>query len=68
MEFDFEIDSSWNLQHKAKNDKTYLEREPLEKVSKKKQLTAFKHKGFWQCMDTKRDKDQLEDLFQKKIL
>ena len=49
-----------------KNDKTYLEREPLEKVSKKKQLTAFKHKGFWQCMDTKRDKDQLEDLFQKK--
>jgi len=48
-----------------KSDKTYLEREPLEKVSKKKQLTAFKHKGFWQCMDTKRDRDQLEDLFKK---
>ena len=48
-----------------KSDKTYLEREPLEKASKKKQLTAFKHKGFWQCMDTKRDKDQLEDLFKK---
>ena len=48
-----------------KSDKTYLEREPLEKVSKKKQLTAFKHRGFWQCMDTKRDKDQLEALFKK---
>ena len=48
-----------------KSDKTYLEREPLEKVCKKKQLTAFRHEGFWQCMDTKRDRDQLEDLFQK---
>jgi glucose-1-phosphate cytidylyltransferase len=48
-----------------KGDKTYLERDPLEKISKKKQLTAFKHKGFWQCMDTKRDRDQLETLFKK---
>ena len=37
-----------------KNDNTYLEREPLERITKKKQLVAFKHKGFWQCMDTKR--------------
>ena len=51
-----------------KNDKTYLEREPLENVTKKKQLVAFKHKGFWQCMDTKRDKDRLEqNLRSKKI-
>ena len=42
-----------------KNDNTYLEREPLETVTKKKQLAAFKHEGFWQCMDTKRDKDKL---------
>jgi len=48
-----------------KNDKTYLEKEPLEKISKKGQLTAFKHEGYWQCMDTKRDKDQLENLFKK---
>ena len=48
-----------------KSDKTYLERDPLEKISKKKQLIAFKHKGFWQCMDTKRDRDQLETLFKK---
>ena len=41
-------------------DKTYLEQEPFKKISKKKQLMAFKHKGFWQCMDTLRDKEILE--------
>ena len=46
-----------------KNDKTFLEREPLEKASKKNQLLAFKHNGFWQCMDTKRDKDYLEKYY-----
>ena len=49
-----------------KNDQTYLEREPLEKVTKKKQLAAFKHSGFWQCMDTKRDKDKLDKIFKNK--
>ena len=49
-----------------KEDKTYLEREPLEKVSKKGELAAFKHEGFWQCMDTKRDKDRLNDILTKK--
>ena len=50
-----------------KNDHTYLEREPLEKVTKKKQLAAFRHKGFWQCMDTKRDKDLLEEFSKQKV-
>ena len=50
-----------------KNDKTILEREPLEKASKKRQLIAFKHKGFWQCMDTKRDRDKLIILAKKRI-
>tara|TARA_Y100001970_G_C13656450_1_gene566124 strand:- start:259 stop:603 length:345 start_codon:yes stop_codon:yes gene_type:complete len=45
-----------------KNDKTILEKEPLEKVARDEQLFAYKHKGFWACMDTKRDKDYLEDL------
>tara|TARA_B100000686_G_scaffold128727_1_gene135916 strand:+ start:1769 stop:2461 length:693 start_codon:yes stop_codon:yes gene_type:complete len=45
-----------------KNDKTYLEKEPLEIICKKKQLSAFKHEGFWQCMDTKRDKDKLDKI------
>ena len=49
-----------------KNDNTYLEREPLEKVTKKKQLAAYKHEGFWQCMDTKRDKDELNRIFSNK--
>ena len=49
-----------------KNDKTYLEREPLEQVTKKKELTAYKHKGFWQCMDTKRDKDKIDNILKSK--
>lgn len=44
-------------------DDTYLEREPLEKVSNMDELRAYKHDGFWQCMDTKRDRDSLEDTF-----
>tara|TARA_B100000035_G_scaffold260780_1_gene231725 strand:- start:548 stop:1237 length:690 start_codon:yes stop_codon:yes gene_type:complete len=48
-----------------KNDKTFLEKEPLEKVAKQKKLLAFKHYDFWQCMDTKRDKDYLEKVLKK---
>jgi|TARA_B110000438_G_scaffold234111_1_gene230415 glucose-1-phosphate cytidylyltransferase len=48
-----------------KGDNTYLEREPLQNISKKKQLYAFKHYGFWQCMDTMRDKQVLEDTLKK---
>lgn len=48
-----------------RNDKTFLEKEPLEKASKKKQLIAYKHLKFWQCMDTKRDKDFLEKIWKK---
>lgn len=43
-----------------KNDETFLEHEPLEKVTSIKNLAAFRHKGFWQCMDTVRDKEKLE--------
>ncbi|MBD1162843.1 NTP transferase domain-containing protein [Pelagibacterales bacterium SAG-MED12] len=51
-----------------KSDSTYLERKPFEELSKKKQLLAFKHIGKWFCMDTKRDRDNLNNLFkQKKI-
>ena len=48
-----------------KNDKTFLEREPLEKACKKKQLVAFKHNGFWQCIDTKRDLDFIKENYKK---
>ena len=45
------------------NDSTLLEREPLEKATKLGQLMAYQHKGFWHCMDTKRDHDLLESLW-----
>ena len=51
-----------------KNDKVYLERYPLEKTSKKKQLIAFKHEGFWQCVDTKRDLDKIRKLIGSGII
>ena len=51
-----------------KNDKVYLERYPLEKTSKKKQLIAFKHEGFWQCVDTKRDLDKIRKLISSGII
>ena len=50
-----------------KNDQTFLEKEPLEEATKKGKLLAYKHDGNWQCMDTKRDKEILEELFKKKI-
>ena len=43
-----------------KNDGTYLERDPFEKLTRKRKLVAYKHEGFWQCMDTLRDKEILE--------
>ena len=45
-----------------KNDQTMLEREPFEKLAKIGELVAFKHYGFWQCMDTMRDKILLDKL------
>ena len=48
------------------NDETILERDPLENAAKQNQLMAYKHEGFWQCMDTKRDKDLLEELWHNK--
>jgi glucose-1-phosphate cytidylyltransferase len=49
-----------------KSDKTTLEREPLETVSKKGELLAFKHYDFWLCIDTKRDKINLEEIIKSK--
>lgn len=49
-----------------KSDQTYLEKEPLENLSANGQLYAFKHYGFWQCMDTLRDKEILEKIIKKK--
>ena len=48
-----------------KDDKTFLERTPLEKMFKKKQLVAYRHSGFWQCIDTKRDLDLIKENIKK---
>ncbi len=60
------INGGFFIMHKKfidyiKNDKTFLEREPLEKACKTKNLCAFKHRGFWQCVDTKRDLEKLKE-------
>lgn len=44
-------------------DSTIFEREPLERVAKEGQLMAYRHEGYWQCMDTQRDKMELEKLW-----
>jgi glucose-1-phosphate cytidylyltransferase len=44
-------------------DQTLLEREPLERLAKDGQLVAYRHEGFWQCMDTLRDVRLLEGLW-----
>jgi len=45
------------------DDETVWEREPLENLAKDNQLSAFKHEGFWHPMDTLRDKNELESLW-----
>lgn len=48
-------------------DEIMFEREPLEQLAREKQLTCYKHDGFWQCMDTLRDKQKLEDLWARDV-
>ena len=43
-----------------KDSSTILERKPLELAANEGELYAYRHDGFWQCMDTKRDKDLLD--------
>ena len=45
-------------------DSTILEKEPLEKAAQMGELMSYAHDGFWQCVDTKRDKDSLEEMCQ----
>ncbi len=46
-------------------DNTVLEKEPLERAASEGKLTAFRHDGFWQPMDTVRERDYLESLWEK---
>ncbi len=47
-------------------DNEMLERTPIEKIAKRKQLVGYKHLGFWQCMDTPREKEYLKKLLKEK--
>ncbi|HQT58837.1 glucose-1-phosphate cytidylyltransferase [Daejeonella sp.] len=47
-------------------DQTILEREPLEAAAERNELMAYQHEGFWQCMDTIRDRSLLEELWKDK--
>lgn len=49
-----------------KDDRTVWEEGPLEKLAKKNQLSSFRHNGFWQPMDTLRDKNYLDELWKNK--
>ena len=49
-----------------KNDQTIFEKDCLPKLVKKKQLVAFKHQGFWACMDTIREKNELNKIWKSK--
>lgn len=57
--FVFEPDIFYHI----KGDSTMLEREPLEDLAREDQLIAYKHKSFWKPMDTLRDKEELEFLW-----
>jgi len=47
-------------------DETIFEKDPLENLALEGELKAYRHDGFWQCMDTQRDKHLLEELWTKK--
>lgn len=54
------------LDYIKEGDKTIWEQSPLKGIASDDQLMSYKHEGFWQPMDTLRDKNYLEDLWQKK--
>ena len=51
------------IKYLSKDENCILEREPLINLAKDKQLNIFKHDGMWECMDTQRDRDHLESLW-----
>ena len=57
----------YNFFNYLKNKHSILEKGPLEQLTKNKMLNAYKHKGFWQCMDTQREKRFLSELLKKNL-
>ncbi len=52
------------LEYLTEDVSCVLEREPLERLAQDRQLSVFRHDGFWQCMDTYRDYQQLRQLWE----
>lgn len=50
--------------HYIDGDETIFEKEPLKRLAAEDQLVTYKHDGFWKCMDTQRDKTQLNELWE----
>lgn len=48
-------------------DSTIFERQPLENLAKNKEIFTYQHTGFWKCMDTLRDKNQLNEWWEKQV-
>jgi glucose-1-phosphate cytidylyltransferase len=48
----------------TEGDRSVFERAPLEKLAQDRQIYAYKHRGFWKCMDTLRDKVLLNHLWE----
>ena len=61
----FSLSYNITTQDYIKNDQSILEREPLETIAKKNQLSAYKHHSLWQCLDTKRDIPFIKNLLPK---
>ena len=57
--------ANFNFLKLIRHDKEILEKWPLEQVAKRNLLVAFKHYGFWKCMDVKRDRDELQKIYKK---
>ena len=55
-----------NIFDHIKNDKTIWEKYPMEKLVKMNQLVAYRHKGFYQAMDTMSDKKILDGMWKRK--
>lgn len=53
------------LPYLSEQESCVLERDPLVKLARDKQLAMYKHRGFWQCMDTQRDHEQLNQIWSR---
>jgi len=57
---------NYNVFEYIKDYSTFFEDQPIKKLIRKKQIKVFKHYGFWACMDTLKDKIELEKIYKIK--